>query len=309
MDMVYYIQAKLFFDSPCLSIEPGEEGNVTEKLRTQWHPAFCSAIKLELMEDDMYLDYQNEYHLNTKPLQIDLLIVKKIREVEIKNEIGKLFRTHNIIEYKSPKDSMNVSTFLKVIAYACLYKTHEKYVNDIKLDDITVTLVREAKPEKLFRWLEENGYQIDERYQGIFYVRKESCFPIQIVISKKLSKENQKWLTLLSSDLNEEDAKRVVSQIELLTQKPEKMFGDSVLQVALKENEKLFDKMRRENKDMCDALRKLMEPEMKEALAQQRKEIILKFLNAGNSAEDISRIMQIPLEEVRGAEKEMLQLV
>lgn len=208
---------------------------MTEKLRTQWHPAFCSAIKLELMEDDMYLDYQNEYNLNTKPLQIDLLIVKKIREVEIKNEIGKLFRTHNIIEYKSPKDSMNVSTFLKVIAYACLYKTHEKYVNDIKLDDITVTLVREAKPEK--------------------------------------------------------------------------MFGDSVLQVALKENEKLFDKMRRENKDMCDALRKLMEPEMKEALAQQRKEIILKFLNAGNSAEDISRIMQIPLEEVRGAEKEMLQLV
>lgn len=87
------------------------------------------------------------------------------------------------------------------------------------------------------------------------------------------------------------------------------MFGDSVLQVALKENEKLFEKMRKENKDMCDALRKLMEPEMKEALAQQRKEIILKSLNAGNAAEEISRIMQIPLEEVKTAEKEMLQLV
>lgn len=235
--------------------------------------------------------------------------MKKKKGIEIKNEVGKLFRKHNILEYKSPKDSMNVSTFLKVMAYAYLYKTYEKHVDDIKLEEITITLVREVKPEKLFCWLRENGYQISERYQGIFYIRKESCFPIQIVISKMLSKKNQKWLTLLNSNLDEEDVKRVVSQVELLTKKSEKMFGDSVLQVALKENEKLFEKMRKENKDMCDALRKLMEPEMKEALAQQRKEIILKSLNAGNAAEEISRIMQIPLEEVKTAEKEMLQLV
>jgi len=282
---------------------------MTERLKTQWHPAFCSAIKLELIEDGMYLDYESEYNLNTKPIQIDLLIVKKIREVEIKNEIGKLFRTHNIIEYKSPRDFMNVNTFLKVVAYACLYKTYEEHVNDIKLEDITITLVRETKPEKLFQWFEKNGYRIDEKYQGIFYVRRENCFPTQIVVSKRLSKENQKWLTLLSSNLNEEDAKRAVSQVKSLTRKSEKMFVDSVLQVALKENEKLFDKMRRESKDMCDALRKLMEPEMKEALEQQRREIILKSLSAGNSTEDISRIMQIPLEEIKAAEREEIQLV
>ncbi len=85
---------------------------MTKKANTQWHPAFCSAMKLELKDDAEHLDYQNEYNLNTKPLQIDLLIVKKIKEVELKNQIGKLFRTHNIVEYKSPEDSLNVNTYL-----------------------------------------------------------------------------------------------------------------------------------------------------------------------------------------------------
>lgn len=64
----------------------GKRGTMAEEVKTQWHPAFCSAMKLELMEDDAYLEYQSEYHLNTKPLQIDLLIIKKKEDVELKNE-------------------------------------------------------------------------------------------------------------------------------------------------------------------------------------------------------------------------------
>ncbi len=44
---------------------------------TQWHPAFCSALKLELREDAEHLTYTNEYNINTKPLQMDMLIIKK----------------------------------------------------------------------------------------------------------------------------------------------------------------------------------------------------------------------------------------
>lgn len=156
-------------------------------------------------------------------------------------------------------------------AFACLYKVYEEHIDEVRLDDITITLVRET------------------------------------IVSKYLSKENQKWLTLLSSDLNEEDAERVVTQVKSLTQNAEKIYGDSVLQVALKENERIFNKVK-EDKDMCEALRKLMEPEMNEALEKQRKDIISKFLNAGNSVEEISRIMQVPLDEVREIEKELLQM-
>ncbi len=272
---------------------------------------------------------------------MDLLVVKKLKDIEIKNEIGKIFRKCNIFEYKSPRASLNENTFLKVMAYAYLYKSSETHVGDIELDEITITLVRKAKPRKLFRWLKAAGYSVSQKYAGIYYVAKEHCFPIQILVSKELSKENQKWLTLLSDKLNPEDAKRVITQLNSLTEASAKMFADSVLQVALSENENLFNQLRKEDGKMCEALRKLFEPELNDALEKERqaanqiieqatlraeqatlqaeqatlqakqatRKSILNALKFGINTKDISHILEISLEEVKKIEQEFLQSV
>ena len=89
--------------------------------KIQWHPGFAAAMDLELSANRKDLVYEREYNLNTKPLEIDLLVIKKEPAVQIESEIGKLFRGHNILEYKSPDDSLNIDTFYKAAAYACLY--------------------------------------------------------------------------------------------------------------------------------------------------------------------------------------------
>ncbi len=240
---------------------------MTKKANTQWHPAFCSAMKLELKDDAQYLEYQNEYNLNTKPLQIDLLIIKKLKSIEIKNQIGKLFRTHNIVEYKSPDDSMNTNTYFKVLSYAYLYKTHERHVDDIKLEDITLTMVRHSYPRDLLRWFRQNGYHVTETYPGIYYIAKEGCFPTQIIVSNRLSPENQKWLTVLCPNLTPADIERTVKQLNNLTDNAEKIYGDSVWQVAITENKTLVNQLKGDLK-MCEAMRELFAPELKEATEQ-----------------------------------------
>lgn len=296
---------------------------MAKKLMTQWHPAFCSAVKLELIENKADLDYTNEYNLNSKPIQIDLLVIKKSRDVEIKNEIGKIFRGHNIMEYKSPEDSLNVDTFIKVIAYACLYKASEEHINDIRLDDITITLVRERKPVKLFNWFVKKGYVVREEYMGIYYIEKEGTFPIQVIVSGKLSVE--KWLTLLNNNLGRSDAERMVLQMRSLTQKDEKAYADSVLQVALLENRKLFDNIKTEDVYMCEALRELMRPELEEASKigeergkiigeaigkeREREEIILNILRKKRSAEEVAELLDISLEEVKAVEKKLHEAI
>ena len=45
--------------------------------KKQWHPVFCAAVELEFREDKDILTYEREYNLSKKPLQIDLLIIKK----------------------------------------------------------------------------------------------------------------------------------------------------------------------------------------------------------------------------------------
>ena len=148
-------------------------------------------------------------------------------------------------------------------------------------------------------------------YKGIYYVVKECCFPIQVIVSGKLSSENQKWLTLLSRNLNRKDAERIVIQAERLRQKDEKMYADSVLQVTLSENKEVFRTIRGESEDMCEALRELMKEDLDEALAkgtklgkeEGRETLILGALKNNSSAEEIARVLGISLEEVKAVEK------
>ena len=82
--------------------------------KTQWHPPFCASMQLELKEYKSILEYLMEYALSTKPLLIDLLVIKKLRGIEIENEIGCRFRSHNVIEYKSPDEREYVESVLQL---------------------------------------------------------------------------------------------------------------------------------------------------------------------------------------------------
>lgn len=65
----------------------------------------------------------------------------------------------------------------------------------------------------------------------------------------------------------------------------------------MQENGDTFNEIK-EERNMCEALVKLMEPEMKEAMENNRKEMILNALKAGNSVVDISKVMLIPEKEI-----------
>ncbi len=136
---------------------------------TGWHPAFCSAIELELREDKKILHYEREHNLGKMPLRIDLLVIKKKPNEIIRNEIGNFFKGNNILEYKSPDDEVNIDTFYKVLSYACLYKAETGAVDEIQDTDITISLVREGKPKKLLKQLGEK-YSVVSQSPGIYRV-------------------------------------------------------------------------------------------------------------------------------------------
>lgn len=77
--------------------ETAKRSHRLEDHKTQWHMAVTPAIKLEFMEYSQILDYDTGYLLNTNALEIDLLIIKKVDDTVIENEMGRIFRRHNII--------------------------------------------------------------------------------------------------------------------------------------------------------------------------------------------------------------------
>ena len=47
----------------------------------KWHPGFCSAMELEFSRYKDMLDFSREFPLSKEPLRIDLLMIKKVKDI------------------------------------------------------------------------------------------------------------------------------------------------------------------------------------------------------------------------------------
>ena len=168
-----------------------------------WHPAFLQAIQHELFDYLDFLEFKYEYQLTSEPLRIDLLIIKKPKDLVIKKNIGRIFKAENIIEYKSPDDYLSIKDFLKVYAYANLYAA---ITPDVEFSDITLTFIESRYPRDLIKYLTNiRHYKIEETSNGIYNVQGD-YLPIQIIESKKLSDKENLWLRSLKYGLEIENA-------------------------------------------------------------------------------------------------------
>ncbi len=231
----------------------------------QWHPAFVSAMNLELLENRKDLMFQREHNLNTKPLEIDLLIIKKERGVSIRNEIGHFFREYNILEYKAPGDHLNVDSYYKAVAYGCLYKAYGDTVDERKADDITISLLRDAKPQGMFRYFAGAGTVIRNVRPGIYYLSGDKIlFPTQVIVIRELTEEDHACLRILTKKPKRDDVSRFLELYRSLSGKAEREYAESILDVFTEANEKWVEQWKGED-GMGPALMRIMEPELREA--------------------------------------------
>ena len=194
---------------------------------------------------------------------MDLLIIKKLTDTVIQNEIGRIFRRHNVIEYKSPDDGLSIDDFYKTIGYACLYKGLGESVDQIPAGELTVSIFRESYPRQMITTLRQSGMTVEERFQGIYYVHGQLPFQTQIVVIGRLSPAHQS-LRILSRNADEDDVRAFIEGTSRLSTPGDQNNVSAVLQVSVAANGQLYEKLRREF-TMCDALRELMKEDLDQA--------------------------------------------
>ena len=285
--------------------------NAPDKL--QWHPAFYAATGLEFHEDIERLELKPEYNLSKEPIRIDLLIIKDGSAGQIKNEIGHIMRTYNVIEYKSPEDALTIDDFYKTVGYACFYKGYGEHVNAVPINELTVSIFRETKPTKMFLTLQKHGHKIEEKYPGIYYVTEHLPFPAQIIVTQELEPGEHLSLRILSNHAKKEDVEEFLRKAEGMNTPRDRQNVEAVLQVSVKANDELYREIRRDA-NMCDALRELMKDDLEdarkkgEAIGKAEGEakgkvmgeakIILKMNHSGMSPENIASITGKDLDEI-----------
>ncbi len=265
--------------------------------RTQWHPAFCSTMELELLENEKGLIYDPEYYLSREPLRIDLLIIKKKPEEVIKNEIGSFFLGHNIVEYKSPDDSINIDTFYKVLSYACLYKADTGAVDEILDTDITVSLIREQKPVKLLGQLEKK-YQVRREGNGIYRIYG-MIFPMQVIVTKELEENRHVWLKALTRSMDISQAERLLDSYDRLEGEKEREKAGVVVNLVSDINNEIFEKIVIGGDRMSEALKRMVLPELgelKDLLADKDAEIADKNAKLADKDAEIAALKRMLAE-------------
>ena len=272
--------------------------------KIQWHPAFCGATEWELKDNKNDLIFEREYNLSKKPLQMDMLVIKKQAGSTIKNEIGKIFRGHNIIEFKGEGDSLSIDDFYKVLGYACIYKSLGDRVNKIASEDISITIIRNSYPMELFKILKSSGINVENAYAGIYYLTGNILFPIQIIVARELDSDKHSSLRILTSNAEEKDIRKFLTDARLASNPGDLHNIDAVLQVSVTANRQTYDKVRGDD-TMCQALRELMKDEIEKEVQQAVNQAVKKETAKSADATKVDVIKNVMKNLKLPAEKAM----
>ncbi|MCL2319124.1 MAG: hypothetical protein FWC45_03485 [Treponema sp.] len=274
----------------------------------KWHPAFFQAIQAELEDYRDTLEYHYEFPLTTEPLRMDLLIIKKQKDAIIGKNIARIFRSDNILEFKSPGDFLSIQDFLKVYSYATLYAA---ITPGVDLSDTTITFVTNRYPRKLIGYLtKERHYTVKEKQSGIYTVAGD-YIPIQVIESKKLTAAENLWLRSLTDDLEIEIARVILGGRKVRR----KTRLDAYFDVILRANPKTFlevtEMARRKTFEEVfteagiipqwieQGVEKGIKQGIKKGEAKAKLEIARSLLAKGWTFDEIAEVTKIPSEKVR----------
>ena len=275
--------------------------------RLQWHPAFSAALRITLKEEMEFLEMHEEYPLSKKPPQIDVLVIKKRKDIPIRKAVGKIFRKHNIIEYKAPGDYLSVNDFYKVYGYTCFYQSNTGGVQAVEPDELTITFVCSRYPREMLRHLDEvRGIKARLQEPGIYLLTGDPI-PMQLLFIPRLTQEENYWLQNLRTNLKAgSEIRDIVARYE--ENRHSKDYA-AVMNLITRANWKEMEVDRK----MCDALRELFAEELKEENARGMErgieqgmergihltKLIFKLSAQGNSNEEIAGKCGISEEQVR----------
>ena len=261
-----------------------------------WHPAFVVALKATLIDYADDLRYELEHPLVSEPLRIDVLVIKKRPEAVIKKQIAEIFRHENIFEYKSPRKTLSVNEFHKAFARVHLYKA----LSDVKVSDLTLSFVVTKYPRELFRHLRNSlGYTVQERHPGVNVVTG-AMIPIQVLITSKLSEEENDILRNLGDKMPEKNFRWMG--------KLEQKLGNRIdlgayLYAVLMANQ---DKLSKEDYLMLTARTQKIFEEIgwgdkwrREGIEEGRLKAAKAMLAEGDSFAKIARVTEIPVKTLK----------
>ena len=125
------------------------------------------------------------------------------------------------------------------------------------MSDITLTFLRITKPEKLLSYLENHGFSLSQKFDGVYYVSGIAELKIQIVVGAELEGDEFVPLRVQKENAAEDDIRKFIEMCGELREQADKDRADTIIQISISNNKKTYERLKEEN-DMSQALEELM---------------------------------------------------
>lgn len=239
--------------------------------RIKYHPGFVGGLGVLLWQYRDTIVIESEKWLSKEGIRMDVLVIKKDPEIIIDNDMCRIFKEYNILEYKRPDDELSIDVYAKVMAYAYLYKSLGSIVNQIPFEEITVTIYRHRYPRSLFQQLTRKGIIIERFAPGIYRLKNATVFPVQIIVGKELDPSEYAMFRVLTPDASKSDLSAFNDLAFSIGDTAYKRYVDSVFQVSFSANRTTYDLMVMEDENMCEALREFLKEDFEAVKAKAEK--------------------------------------
>ena len=210
-----------------------------ESMRTRFHYGFYAAMEVEYDLANIPLTYEQEIELGKDPIRLDFLIIKKESNIVLHDPIGEFFKQVNIFEYKSPEDGLSIDDFYKVQGYGLIYKGFGRKVNELPIENITLTIVRHIYPRDLIKTLQQSGVIVNRTHPGIYRFEGKLSIPVQLVISSQLPSGEYEGLKLLARGATAEDVIKYAEKAIASDNERIKENAGTVIDICLAVNKEL----------------------------------------------------------------------
>ena len=276
--------------------------------RTRFHYGFYAVMKVEYDIIHANVTYEQEIQLGEDPIRLDFLILKKDASVILSDLIGEFFKAVNLFEYKSPEDGLSIDDFYKAQSYWLIYKGFDRKVNELPIENMTLTLICHSYPRELMKALKNAGFIIHEEYSGIFRVEGKISIPVQVVISSRLPEGEYEGLKLLASGCTKDAVLYYAERAVASGDENIKTNAGTVIGVCLDINEKLGSELK-EDGVMNEVIRDIFKKDFNEAesrgVNKEKERVATDVLRDGEPLEKIARYSRLAEDTIRNLAKNL----
>ncbi|MCL2845264.1 MAG: hypothetical protein FWE23_07425 [Chitinivibrionia bacterium] len=274
--------------------QSAEQPKKPKKPRNKWTYIFVQVMEYLLRNHNVQII--PEFELYKAPMRIDIVIIKLLEKVVIKNTVMKFFRAYNIIEFKGPTDNLNIQAFDRVLSYFHSYISQ----NSLNINDIAITLVSIKKPENLLEILKiDRGYKISSaKASGIYYIKAVASPAMQLVVNSELSARDVDWIKAIRNDWTVEDGVELVKKFESTGE--DKILREVLYSLCIANND-ILEEVEKMTADERKTMKFLSDWSKKSGMAQKWKQEgvkqgeqratqqIITFLSQGHSLEEAKK--------------------